>query len=91
MMKGLALFSGAGPSVEAMPALSLDQLWHEAEQLGRVSVDTGFGSNGAYKVEIRFKRQAGTTIWATGSDTNIAFALSKAINEARELGAGRAM
>jgi hypothetical protein len=82
----LTLLAATRPTVEAIPAQSLDQLWREAEQLGRVEVDSTWSS--AYKVQIRFKRRGGTTIWATGEDTNIAFALAKAINEALDLGAG---
>ncbi|MCB1889082.1 MAG: hypothetical protein KDH20_15855 [Rhodocyclaceae bacterium] len=65
---------------------TLDQLWHEAEQLGEVSVDRNW--RGKYKVEIRFERKSGTTIYARGEDPVIAFALANAINEAREMGAG---
>lgn len=67
---------------------TLDSLWHEAETLGRVSVDSAIGSNGAYRARIRFERKSGTTIWAEGNDSEIKAALAMAINEARELGAG---
>lgn len=77
----------AKPVLEAVPAYSLDQLWHEAEQLGKVEVDHAICSS-AYRVQIRFERRSGTKIWAQGEDTNIAFAMAKAINEAREMGAG---
>lgn len=74
-------------TLQANKAQSLDQLWHEAEQIGRVSVDNTFLSD-TYRVRIRFERRSGTTIWAEGKNTNIAFALADAINEAREMGAG---
>lgn len=65
---------------------TLDGMWREAEQLGRVSVDHRiFGD--AYEVSISFERKSGTRIRAMGKDTNILFALANAINEAREMGA----
>lgn len=70
-------------------AQTLDELWHEAEQLGRISVDKSWGKN-AYEVVIRFDTRGGSAVSAKGTDTNIAFAVAKAINEARELGAGSA-
>lgn len=76
------------PVVELLQAQTLDQLWNEAEQLGRIEVDHRIGSKGSYRVQIMFTRPSGSTIYAEGNDTNIAFALGKAINEARELGAG---
>ncbi|AWL03372.1 hypothetical protein ACFOHT_04685 [Massilia oculi] len=78
----------ASPVIEVIQALSLDQLWHEAESLGRIEVDHRIGGAAAYRVQIRFSRRSGTTVWAQGEDTNIAFAMAKAINEAREMGAG---
>lgn len=75
--------------VEVTPlrAQTLDALWHEAEQLGRVSVESDWG--GVYKARIRFERKSGTTIWAEGKNSSALFALATAINEAREMGAGR--
>ncbi|AKJ28815.1 hypothetical protein [Caldimonas brevitalea] len=67
-------------------AQSLDSLWHEAEHLGKVSVDSTWGD--AYRVRICFDRKSGTTVWAEGRNTKIEFALADAINEAREMGAG---
>lgn len=74
-------------TLTALPADTLDKLWYEAEQLGRIEVDHRLGDK-SYRVQIRFERRSGTIIWAEGNDINIAFALGKAINEARELGAG---
>lgn len=65
---------------------SLDQLWSKAEQLGKIEVDHPIGSR-AYRVQIRFTRNSGSVIWAEGHDTNIAFAITKAIEEALSLGA----
>lgn len=75
------------PTISPIKPESLDQLWHEAEQLGSVTVDKVFLGNGAYEVTISFARKTGTQIRAKGQDMLIAFALSKAINEAREMGA----
>lgn len=75
------------PKLEAAPAQSLDQLWHEAEQLGVVTIDNGW-RGGAYEAKIRFSRVSGTSITAVGKSDNIAFAMAKAIDEAREMGAG---
>jgi outer membrane receptor for monomeric catechols len=75
--------------VEAAQSQTLDQLWHEAEQLGTIEVDRMWSQKG-YTVSIRFTRKTGTTIIAKGQNTNIAFALADAINEAREMGAGAA-
>ena len=68
-------------------AESLDELWLEAEQLGVVTVDNGWRGS-AYEVKIRFSRTSGTSITAVGKSDNIAFAMAKAINEAREMGGG---
>ncbi len=82
----MKLISG-NVGMEATPAQSLDQLWAEAESLGRVSVDR-FLSDGDYRVDINFSRRSGTTVYARGRDRGIAYALARAINEAREMGAG---
>ncbi len=66
---------------------TLDELWKEAESLGAVDVDSAWGG-GNYEVKIRFSRTSGTTVWAKGKNSNIAFALADAITEAREMGAG---
>ncbi len=74
--------------IEATPAQSLDQLWHEAEQLGEVEVRRGWSTDPKYEVHIDFRRKSGTRISARGKDHMIAVAVAKAINEAREMGAG---
>lgn len=73
--------------LEAVKSQSLGELWHEAEQLGRVEVDHSWGSRSEYKVTIKFERKSGTIIYAKGSNTKIEFALADAINEARDMGA----
>jgi hypothetical protein len=67
----------------------LGSLWREAESLGRVEVDQeGYRRPSVYKVQIKFERRgSGTTIWAAGISPIIEQAISKAIEEARELGA----
>lgn len=83
------IFKIEQPQLHAAPAESLDRLWHEAEQLGIVTVDNAW-RGGAYEAKIRFSRKSGTSITAVGTSDNIAFAMAKAINEAREMGAGSA-
>lgn len=78
----------AEPIYTAVTPETLDALWYEAEQLGQVRVDQSIIKGSAYEVQIIFKRKSGTRIYAQGTDTNIAVALSKAINEAREMDAG---
>lgn len=72
--------------MNAYRAQTLDELWHEAEQLGKIEIDHNWGSSD-YRCRIRFQRKSGTTVWAEGKDRNIAFAVAAAINEAREMGA----
>lgn len=74
--------------IEAVPAMTLDQLWHEAESLGRVSVESKIISE-KYEAEIVFQRKSGTRIYAKFEHQNAAIALAGAINEAREMGAGK--
>lgn len=75
-------------SITPVQQQTLDQLWHEAESLGRVSVESEW--SGVYKARIRFDRKSGTTVWAEGKHSAAIVALSIAINEAREMGAGQA-
>lgn len=71
----------------APDGIQLGDLWQEAERLGRVTVDRdGYGDESAYRVQIRFVRRRGSTVWATGIDQVIERAMAKAITEARELG-----
>jgi len=82
----MKLLAGNVTEVRALQQHTLDELWHEAEGLGRIEVDRDY-SDKVYKVEIKFNRKSGTRIIAVGSDQIIAFALANAINEAREMGA----
>lgn len=77
---------GVEERITALKAQSLDQLWHEAEQLGRIRIDSDYRGE-LYEAEITFKRKSGTRITAVGKNQNIAFAIADAINEAREMGA----
>ncbi len=74
---------------QAVHGQDLGALWREAESLGRVEVDQeGYRRPSVYKVQIKFERPgSGTTIWAAGISSIIEQAISKAIEEARELGA----
>lgn len=68
-------------------AATLEELWHEAEQLGEVSVRHQSWGKGRYEAAIYFKSRHGS-IWAKGEHDVPAVALGVAINNARELGAG---
>ena len=74
-------------SITPVRRQTMDELWHEAEQLGRVSVEADW--NGVYKAQIKFNRKSGTAIWAEGKHSAALVALAMAINEAREMGAGQ--
>ena len=89
MNKILELAIGKTEGMQVDPAQSLDQLWNEAAQLGVIDVDPDWKGE-KYTVQIRFNRKSGTTVWAKGVNSNIAFAFASAINEAREMGAGSA-
>lgn len=65
---------------------TLDDLWHEAEQLGDIKVDRGWGGAKAYQVKIHFRLPSGSTVWATGEHSDIVVAMGRAIDEARRLG-----
>lgn len=73
-------------SVSSMRRQTLDELWNEAESLGRVSIEADW--NRLYKAQIMFTRKSGTRIYAEGKHSVALIALSAAINEAREMGAG---
>jgi hypothetical protein len=67
---------------------TLDGLWAEAEQLGRVELRTPmFSSGGKYEAEISFRRASGTAVYAKGKSDDRLDALRSAIAEAVELGA----
>lgn len=74
--------------IRRLNAISLDQLWKEAESLGSIKVDKGWRPDSQYEVEIVFSRKSGTRVHAKGSNPDICFAVASAINEAREMGAG---
>ena len=74
------------PTLEAVRAETLDQLWHEAAQLGALRVGQ-YSRDGVFNAQITFERASGTKIEAVGKDTSVHVAVAKAINEAREMGA----
>lgn len=77
------------PEIRKLHAITLDELWKEAESLGTIKVDKRTWSNDAqYDVEIVFTRKSGTRVHAKGANPDICFAMATAINEAREMGAG---
>lgn len=67
--------------------MTLDELWNVAASLGAIRV-WQFERGRDYKVEIKWKRHTGSEIEAVGRHTEIGCAISNAIIEARELGAG---
>ena len=77
------------PKPRPVRAHTLDELWRNAERLGHVEVDHDFSNRDKYRVNIRFERASGTLVYARGTDPNIIFAMSKAIEEALDMGAGR--
>lgn len=74
-------------SAEAVCSQTLDQLWQEAASLGGVRL-WQYAIGHDIEVTIVFTRRSGTKVEAKGRNTNVAFALADAINEAREMGAG---
>lgn len=65
--------------------VTLDEVWREAERIGRITVERGWSKTDGYKARIMFERRSGTTVWAEGVDQDVVFALQKAIVEARAL------
>lgn len=74
-------------SMSKLREITLDELWREAETLGRIGVERNWEGT-SYKVEIRFRRKSGTRINAIGEHSAIHEAIGRAIDEAREMGAG---
>lgn len=74
-------------TLRADQAQTLDQLWNEAARLGGVRL-WQFKTGHDVEATISFERRSGTKVEAKGRNTNVAFALADAINEAREMGAG---
>lgn len=85
----MRLLNIAQPAIEAAPANTLDHLWHEATTLGSVRI-WQYEHTKSIEAKIVFERRSGTKVEAVGKNTNVAFALAAAINEAREMGAGAA-
>ena len=73
--------------VYQLHAQTMDQLFAEAESLGKVSIEAN-SFRDVYDAQIVFSRKSGTRIYAKGSDQSAICALANAINEAREMGAG---
>lgn len=74
-------------AIHPVRQITLDEQWREAESLGRVEVDCSILSK-SYEVKISWKRHTGSWIHAVGNHSDISVAMGRAINEARELGAG---
>jgi hypothetical protein len=69
---------------EAAQVVTLDSAWREAEQLGRVEVDTPWSGTVVYSVTIIFESRT-SRVHARGQSTNILDAVLAAIAEARRL------
>jgi proline racemase len=65
---------------------TLEDLWAEAETLGKISTDMTYGGN--YTASIMFRTSGGSLVFAKGEHRSISCAVGLAINAARELGAG---
>lgn len=85
IFKGIKREEGPKAPTE-VSQLTLDELWHGAERLGRIEVDHAIGDS-AYRVRIRFYRRSGSMVWAECKHTDITFAMYGAIQEALSLGA----
>lgn len=75
------------PEIQPLEPETLDQLWHEACQLGGIRV-WQYSRSHSFDVTIAFTTRSGSDVEAKGSHTDVHIALSRAINEARSLGAG---
>lgn len=65
---------------------TLDEVWREAEALGRVSVEKSIF--GKYRAQIAFDTKHGSCYAKAEHDHSALIALGLAINNARQLGAG---
>jgi hypothetical protein len=61
----------------------LDELWADAEAIGKLEIDHPFGETG-YQARIAFDIRA-SRVWSTGHGASIHEALQAAIAEARRL------
>lgn len=79
--------------LETLHHETLDSLFAEAGTLGAIRVwqhtDLGDRPKASFKVEIIFRSARGSKIEAVGNHSSLACAMADAINEARELGAGK--
>lgn len=69
------------------PVATLDELWTEAESLGRIEVEHPVFKD-TYRVEIMFDTKSGSSVRAKFEAPRIWDAVHGAILEARSLGAG---
>lgn len=65
---------------------TLDEVWREAESIGRISVEKTIFS-GKYRAQIAFDTRHGSC-YAKAEHDSALIALGMAINHARQLGAG---
>lgn len=79
------------PSViEKLIPISMDEMLKEAMSLGSVKLEQDtWNKTSPWIAEITFTRPSGTRIHAKAKNTDPWFAMADAINEAREMGAGK--
>lgn len=70
---------------ETIEVVTLDEVWREAERLGRIEVERPIGARHTYRVRIMFERRTGSTVWAEGNNPDILQAMIAAIREAEIL------
>lgn len=73
------------PGRSVYPEPSFEELWMQAEELGRVSLEMSMFGN-TYKAEIAFRSLNGSSIFARGENKDKFEAMKSAIREAVSLG-----
>jgi len=76
--------------IQQLTSVSFDDMLREAMKLGYIKIEqSSWSFDSAWEVTITFERKSGTRIHAKGKNTDPWFAMADAINEAREMGAGK--
>jgi len=83
----MKLLTGHVENIRVLREQTLDELWQEASSLGAVRVYQ-YKQGREVKATILWERKSGSEISAVGAGQEVGIALSNAIIEARELGAG---
>lgn len=89
MFKGneMKLLTGYVDNIRVLREQTLDELWLDASSLGGIRIYQ-YQAGREYKATIVWERKSGSEISAVGTGSDVGIALSNAIIEARELGAG---